>query len=200
MSRITSLPKSAVIDRVANANSMHELLVRIPINASPAMTAICEGVFKLAQKASTIQAAVEELQAYSDKKTLYHTISVHPYRIETTKEFIGAGNLQTFERKLKELATSYARSLLQQTLSLKNQQHAYLVKLYAVAQWGPEVRTVIANLRETGAGRPSLHPLFVPCRISEGRGHNGVTRKRIISRTSHVPTARYRAWGCVGAA
>ena len=154
MSLITSLPTTAVSERVSQANSFKELVDLIPVNVRPPLAMLCEEIFKISQKASTIGVAVDELLFHQEKGTLPRTIAVTAPKVQTIKEFAGSGAQRLAMQKLYEEAATYAKKILYHTLAVKQAELEYLRKLQAPALWTPKVTAIADDLKKR-LGQPS---------------------------------------------
>ena len=141
-------------------------------------------MFALSQKAATIRLALEDLKAHEATKTLPCTIAVHPFKVQTTKEFANHGQARQAHRDLKAAAETYAASILRSSITLKENELQYLKACMSKSQWGSQVAGVAGDMR-LRLGLPTNLPSAEP-----------ITAAQLAASPSSTPTGQAKADEC----
>lgn len=127
---------------------MRELLELMPINVRPQLAALCEQCFRTAQKAASVQGSLDEFKRFQAEKKVPPQISVRPYVLQCTKEFLGAGEYRTPVSLLEEKAQGYALQILDHLVQMKAEEVALLRKEIAYSRWNPVVEAIAVSAKE----------------------------------------------------
>ena len=97
---VSAIPAGATLDRVAQANTMKELLELIPIHVRPAMADICEKCYRISHKISTAGVQLDELKQHTHNNTFPPKSQFGPTRSRYARSSLGKPPSASPKRRL----------------------------------------------------------------------------------------------------
>ena len=149
MSRIISLPISAnTADRISQANMMKELLELLPIPVKPPMTELCEMMYRIAHKAASVGAQLDDLKAKANSNQLPSAIHARPVKVQVCKEYASQSQFVSAERALERAAVAHAQSQLASWIDIKENEFRHLYGLASKAKITAVVNKIVTAHKE----------------------------------------------------